>query len=41
MEAAGVAVHPNGTISTDDLQNTNVPGIYAIGDITGRVALTP
>ncbi|WP_308214435.1 FAD-dependent oxidoreductase [Thiolapillus sp.] len=41
LEAAGVAVHPNGTISTDDLQNTNVPGIYAIGDITGRVALTP
>ena len=41
LEAAGVAVHPNGTVSTDDLQNTNVPGIYAIGDITGRVALTP
>lgn len=39
--AAGVAVLPNGVIPVDDWQNTNVPGIYAIGDITGRVALTP
>jgi len=28
-------------IPTDDYQNTNVDGIYAIGDITGRAALTP
>jgi len=25
----------------DDYQNTNVSGIYAVGDVTGRVALTP
>ena len=30
-----------GFIQTDKFQNTNVPGIYAIGDNTGRVALTP
>ncbi len=41
LERAGVEVHPNGVIPTDDYQNTNVPGIYAIGDITGRVPLTP
>lgn len=28
-------------IQTDDYQNTNVPGIYALGDVTGRAALTP
>ena len=31
----------NGIVPTDDYQNTNVPGIYAIGDITGRTPLTP
>lgn len=41
LEAAGVTVQPNGIIPTDDYQNTNVPGIYAIGDITGRAPLTP
>lgn len=38
---AGVAVSQAGFITTDDYQNTNVAGIYAIGDVTGRVALTP
>lgn len=41
LEAAGVAVQPNGIIPTDDFQNTNVSGIYAIGDVTGRTPLTP
>ncbi|MBD3815180.1 MAG: glutathione-disulfide reductase [Halothiobacillus sp.] len=41
LDAAGVTVQPNGIIPTDDYQNTNVPGIYAIGDITGRAPLTP
>jgi glutathione reductase (NADPH) len=30
-----------GVIVTDAYQNTNVPGVYAIGDVTGRVELTP
>ena len=41
LEAAGVTVQPNGFVPTDEFQNTNVPGVYAIGDITGRMALTP
>lgn len=41
LDAAGVTVQPNGIIATDEYQNTNVPGIYAIGDITGRAPLTP
>jgi glutathione reductase (NADPH) len=41
LEAAGVEVIPGGVIPVDDYQNTNIPGIYAIGDITGKVPLTP
>jgi len=41
LEAAGVATHSNGIVPTDAYQNTNVPGIYAIGDVTGRKPLTP
>ena len=36
-----VTVNRNGTVPTDACQNTNVPGVYAIGDVTGRAALTP
>jgi glutathione reductase (NADPH) len=32
---------PNGVIPTDAYQNTNVAGVYALGDITGRAPLTP
>jgi len=39
--AAGIEMRANGIIPTDAYQNTNVPGIYAIGDITGRTPLTP
>lgn len=38
---AGVAIDANRFITTDGFQNTNVPGVYAIGDVTGRAALTP
>jgi glutathione reductase (NADPH) len=38
---AGVAVDDGNYIVTDGFQNTNVPGVYAIGDVTGRAALTP
>ena len=41
VELAGVKRLDNGLIPTDDYQNTNVDGIYAIGDITGQAALTP
>jgi glutathione reductase (NADPH) len=38
---AGVALDDCNYIVTDGFQNTAVPGIYAIGDVTGRAALTP
>jgi glutathione reductase (NADPH) len=41
LERAGVAVDEKGNIRVDKYQNTNVPGIYAVGDVTGRLALTP
>ncbi len=41
LEAAGVNVLPGGIIPADTYENTNVDGIYAIGDVTGKVALTP
>ncbi|MCC6135563.1 MAG: glutathione-disulfide reductase [Candidatus Contendobacter sp.] len=41
LPAAGVAMNPNGAIPTDPFQNTSVPGIYAIGDVTERFHLTP
>jgi glutathione reductase (NADPH) len=41
LEAAGIEVLPNGVVPVDEYQNTNVRGVYAIGDITGRVPLTP
>lgn len=41
LEAAGVRVKEDGTIPTDEFQNTNVAGIYAIGDVAGRYPLTP
>ena len=40
LENAGVEV-VKGAIKVDEYQNTNVPGIYAIGDVTNQVNLTP
>ncbi len=41
LERVGVALDARGFIATDDYQNTNVAGIYAVGDVTARLALTP
>ena len=42
LEKAGVAINPhNGGIAVDHLSKTNVPNIYAIGDVTHRTNLTP
>jgi glutathione reductase (NADPH) len=41
LSKAGVAVDDGNFVITDDFQNTNVPGVYAIGDVTGRAQLTP
>ena len=42
LEAAGVAVNDHGYIKVDEYQNTNVPGIYCVGDIMENgIELTP
>lgn len=41
LSAAGVHADDNGFIRVDKYQNTNVKGIYAVGDITGEAQLTP
>jgi glutathione reductase (NADPH) len=41
LQKAGVALDDSGYVSTDGFQNTNAAGVYAIGDVTGRAALTP
>ncbi|MBM3357190.1 MAG: glutathione-disulfide reductase [Betaproteobacteria bacterium] len=41
LPAAGVQTDEAGHVLTDELQNTSIPGIYAVGDVTGREALTP
>ncbi|MGH7844548.1 MAG: FAD-containing oxidoreductase [Candidatus Binatia bacterium] len=40
LEQAGVAVDQRGYIPVDDQLQTNVPGIYALGDCNGRGAFT-
>jgi glutathione reductase (NADPH) len=41
LEAAGVLLDDKGAIAVDAFSRTNVPHIYAVGDVTDRVALTP
>ena len=41
LDHAGVRVDTEGFIPTDKYQCTNVDGVYAVGDVTGRQALTP
>ncbi len=41
LETAGVALSPSGSIAVDAFSQTSVPSIYAVGDVTGRAALTP
>ncbi len=41
LERAGVLCDAGGFIATDRYQQTSVPGIYAVGDVTGRAQLTP
>ncbi len=40
LERAGVALDPKGYIAVDDKLRTNVPHIYALGDVNGRGAFT-
>jgi glutathione reductase (NADPH) len=40
-EAAGLQLHAHGAIHVDRFQDTSVPGIHAVGDVTGHHELTP
>ncbi|RVP23460.1 FAD-dependent oxidoreductase, partial [Sinorhizobium meliloti] len=41
LEAAGVRTNELGAIIVDAFSRTSTPGIYALGDVTDRVQLTP
>ncbi len=41
LEALGVALDDSGAIVVDEMSRSSVPHLYAVGDVSGRVALTP
>ncbi len=41
LEAAGVKLGKTGGIEVDEYSRTSVPNIYAVGDVTDRINLTP
>ena len=41
LEKLGVALNKVGAIAVDEWSQSTVPGIYAIGDVTDRINLTP
>lgn len=41
LEVAGVEMRENGSIIVDELNRTSQPHIYAVGDVTDRIQLTP
>ena len=41
LEAAGVKLKDNGGIAVNEFSQTSVPNIYAVGDVTDRINLTP
>jgi glutathione reductase (NADPH) len=41
LEEAGVEVNVKGAVRVDDALQTSIPGIYAMGDVTDRINLTP
>ncbi|MEO6376483.1 MAG: FAD-dependent oxidoreductase, partial [Caulobacteraceae bacterium] len=41
LEAAGVKLNAKGAVAVDDFSRTNVEHIWAVGDVTDRINLTP
>ncbi|MBE1237823.1 glutathione-disulfide reductase [Phaeovibrio sulfidiphilus] len=41
LEELGIALTPSGAIQVDEWNRTNVESVFAIGDVTGRIQLTP
>lgn len=40
-DKAGIKLAENGEVTVDEWSRTNVENVWAVGDVTGRVALTP
>ena len=41
LDKTGVKQSPRGHIEVDEYQNTNVDGVYSLGDVCGKAELTP
>jgi glutathione reductase (NADPH) len=41
LEKAGVQLNKRGAVAVDEWQQTTVPGVFAVGDCTDRINLTP
>jgi len=41
LESIGVALGPDGAVAVDAYSRTSVPNVFAIGDVTNRLNLTP
>ena len=41
LDRLGVRIHEHGGIEVDAYSRTSVPNIYAVGDVTNRINLTP
>jgi len=41
LDSAGIALGDNGEVPVDEYNRTSCPSIYAVGDVTDRVQLTP
>jgi glutathione reductase (NADPH) len=41
LENIGVAMNKDGSIAVNEWSETSVANVYAVGDVTGRMALTP
>jgi glutathione reductase (NADPH) len=41
LEDAGVALTEGGAVRVDEWSQTNIPSVFAVGDVTDRIQLTP
>ena len=41
LDSVGVELGPNREVRVDAFQNTNIDGVFAVGDVTGKRQLTP